>query len=277
MFNIIGERVGSRSGSRAIGRKRSYTRVLIVETDQTGAGPLTIRSLAGIPKLYDTYASGDEADASARCKSITPRQISKFIWEVTCVYETLDSEDPQENPLNRPYEVSWSGSRYSKPVYKDIATGRAIASSAGQPFDPPPEADNTRLVLSVARNEASFNHLLASLYADAVNSDQFFGAAPGYVKSACPKSQLVHEEDWHYWRTTYEFEFHPDGWNARPLDAGTYYLDSEGNKVLPAADGTNMAAEILLNGSGGELASGGTPFFHDYQIYRRLPFASLGL
>src|SRR5262249_46326548 len=133
----------------------------------------------------DTYTTSAEFDLGALCNSVTCEQNDDAPrrWVVTCEYgpPTVEQGQQQENPLLRPAVLTWGFTQNSRAVWKDV-NGTPIQNSAGDAFDPPPEIDDSRPVLTVTRNEAGFNPAIAIQYQDAVNSDQFLGFNAGVVK-----------------------------------------------------------------------------------------------
>lgn len=111
------------------------------------------------------------------------------VWEITLNYSTQAVEAGRRlapNPLTRPAIRSWGSMEYQRPMVIDY-NGTPILNTMGEKFDPPYEETVCCLVLSVKRNEPVFNHNLALYYANTVNNDTFYGAAPGYVRCRAPQ------------------------------------------------------------------------------------------
>src|SRR5262249_15878222 len=93
--------------------------------------------------------------------------------------------DQSAGPLFKRPDVRWGFANFQRPgIWTIDNPSRAIVNSAGEPFDPPVEIDDSRLVLTLVRNEPAFAPLTSLLYKDAINSDTFLGAAPGLAKIA---------------------------------------------------------------------------------------------
>ncbi len=266
--------------------QRFYTRVFQVVTDDPNDGPLTAARATGVPRRGALYSAGNEVDLAARVRRITPSQNpeSPRLWEIRIEYDTV-REEQDENPLNRPYEVNWDFAQFTRPVWRDIF-GNAILNSARQYYDPPVEIDDSRPVLSVTRNEGGFNPGLAIEFQDAINSDTFLGFSPGTVKVAKIAAQSQFENNWFYWRVTYEFNFRREGWNISILDQGRYELRN--GKPVPIREFDTSGVEIPfshvtdpvpLNGAGLRLPnpSPDTVIYGTYQVYRERDFSFLNL
>lgn len=302
---------GGRTGRSSEGATREYTRVFRVLTDNVLDGPLVVMIGSGLPQVGNAYSEASGAvDLGARVTTVDPvqDQDNPKVWTVTIRYSTApgpqasgsgsggkgtkggSGTDPSEdsrNPLLRPAEVGWSFTRYRKPVRKAnlYAIGGAVNSavdtvvpvvnSAGDPFVPIPEIDDSRLVLSVSRNEATFDPLVAIDYQDAVNSDGFLGAA-----KRTAKLNLSAKRDWDkvigpYYKVQYEIEFRREGWLLSILDAGLHDLNG---KVLIDTNGQPYSDEVPLNGFGGKLANPDDGYVYlDYIVYKERPFAALNL
>lgn len=280
----------SRQGSIDQQGQRSYTREYRVITDDWTDGPKVVRQATGIPRVGDPYApSGTETDTAAVVTSVTPRQNPEHptVWLVRVEYRTrqIDPLQANEDPLDRPAQIEWSFVPYRKVVWEDI-DNNAIDSSAGEPFDPPVEIDDSRPVLRITRNESGFDPARAVEYQDAVNDAAFFGGAVGQVKVASISASNQFEAGIEFWRVSYEFHFRREGWALKVLDRGFLRLTAGARTLatLPAHDASGgkildqpVSAPILLDGAGAPLAVGGTPQYRTFNVYKSKDFSVLGL
>jgi hypothetical protein len=213
------------------------------------------------------------------------------VWTVTASYEPLDPDTIEaiENPLLAPPEISYDGEPFERIADREApdANGgqpRDILNSAGDPFDPAIMADDSRSIMAVEWNAASYSEEWASGWRDRVNSDVFMGRAPGTLKVR----KLIGRRVWYqqanafYWRVSLELHINADGWDRQVLDAGYHELDASGNKTRIALDdGKDPASPVPLDGEGKRAApgSGGTiePHYLTFRVYRRRPFAQLGI
>src|SRR4029077_1319434 len=198
----VAEVWAGRSGNRDIKNVRNYRRTFLVLTDNMLDGPFEVGSIAGnplpgparIPLLFEYYKdTRGVVDLGTLCQKLTPRQAEEpFAWYVDADYsskidnpEQAQKGQTDDNPLNRPAIVKWSMSKYQKPVDAAFdANGEdvPIVNSANEHFDPAPEIDDSRIILTVDRNEPPIDPSVMIAYQDATNADDFFGAGPGQAK-----------------------------------------------------------------------------------------------
>jgi hypothetical protein len=209
------------------------------------------------------------------------------LWVVRVEYDTEMPEE--EDPFDRPPEYSWTFAQFQKVAALDI-NGNAIVNSAGQYFDPPIEIDDSRPVLTIVRNEIYFNPAIAIAYQDAINSEWFFGFAPGVVKVANISAVSQVEDDYpsagnkfYYWKVTYEFMMRRGGWTLQLLDQGRFKISAvaDGDVMLEPirdADLQPVTDPLPLNGSGQPIDEPGPTncVFLPYQVYQALPFTAFG-
>lgn len=261
-----------RTGSRDDRGMREYTRHFQVMTDSIYTAQLVVREAIafGLPAMFDSYTSygGTEFDLYALVRRISSRQDEEngFLWHVEVQYSTqTDDPDrsvdpatgqPIDNPLLEPQEVEWSFQQFQRPLERDLI-GHPLTSTAHGKFDPPIMIDDSRVVLRVTWNQPSFNVALAMAYQDAINSDWFWGAAPGTAKVASLRGSKQVKYGLVYWQNTYEIHFAREGWNQPVLDRDFHFLDEASpRKRIRAADNNGRASgdPILLNGNGMPLA-----------------------
>lgn len=266
--------------------KRSYTRRFRVITNDRNDGPLIVLSAAGIPPLYTQYATPNESDPIALVRSYDPQRIgpAQLVWTVAVKYETpelkggdksgsgTDTPGEQNNPQLELPTVKTSESEYEELVTQvyDPTTNNAAppASSAGEVFDPPSKRQNFYESLEISRNEdlSAPHPALGNLYRNSVNSDTFWGLAPGtwrcvQISAERQVRQLQNGTFVAFLKVTYKFTARPNGWDDQLLDYGNYYfrpvLDGAGdvtnwvNTQFKTADGHTRTG--LLDGNGGAL------------------------
>jgi hypothetical protein len=250
---------------------RTYTRVFRVETNNVLDGPALVRSAPGIPQIghFYTNAGGTESDPGAFVTRISPEQDQDDprFWLVRVEYGTVsitsggkggnDRVAPNmrnENPLLRGPEIRWGTSKYQEVANQDRQTRAPIVTSAGELFENGVERDQTRMTLSISRNEASFNHAFFSQFFDNVNVDNFFGFGTGEVKCESITGDFQFENNISFWRVNYEFAINKRTWKLRILDQGYKTLDANG-KAVEITDGfaNRAGSPVLLNGAGKKL------------------------
>lgn len=251
---------------------RSAQKTYQVITDSAFTDEFTVLSATGLPlagsrhpSQLGVYAMGFEAQPDGSEDGMG--------WVITVSYGIFDPDKTQENPLDERPRLSWDRAQFERVVEKDTG-GNAILNSAGDPFDPPVTLDDSRPVLTITRNEASFDTTLAESYKDCVNTDVFFGWPAGQVKVGA----ITAEEQWSdylndtYVVVKYEFHFNPNGWQKSILDQG-YRAKSGATRKLILIDGQPATSPVPLDGSGAQLSATGTPVFLAFTVYPTAAFA----
>ena len=267
-----------------------------VVVDSVNDGPQTVASAAGLPILYSTYSYGSESNSEMLARRYEPEPIGSsktLLWRVNVVYETPSQKEgrggpggrdagggtgrvtPGEflNPLLELPSVKFHSSGREAlitRIYDNITgTFKPCTASNGEVFDPPPKFIETYGTLEISRNEpiSSPQPGTALGYGNAVNSDYFWGIAPGYwrAKEIVPERQDRQLPSspfkFAFLRVAYAFEYNPQGWDIPLLDYGSYYWARPENSSaavpgnLPAVrrdimtrEGTKTSAP--LNGNG---------------------------
>lgn len=276
---------------------REMTRKWIVTADEN-IGPCScLRILrddfipAIIPAVGDYYKTDEEEDKAAICKTVSITNINndRFIFGVSANYSSEQEDgESQENPLSRPPDISYKGTK-STVVYTVDSEGKPVLNSSDEPFEEPLEKDDTRPTLTITRNEAKFVFANAVEYQDAVNQDVFFGADPGKAKIQDISAKYVVEGVYAYWNVTYEIQFRRDGWLDKVMDRGyrskTRQTLPDGSlarrrfdyEQLTDANGQPLTKPVKLDGQGKPLEDGKDAVYLDFKPYKILPFKKLRL
>ncbi len=276
----------------AKGGVRTYRRTFLVVTDTKTDGPQAILGASGIPQHLSAYSLTSETDFAALAVSFSARQLPKtpLHWHVTVSYTTDVDKDKEEQQggtsegdgdiLLEPPTVAFGFETYRIVAHEDVGGEDPIAlvNSAGQPFDPPLMIDDSRPVLTVARNEFAFDPLQAIDFKDAINNDKFIGAEIGQVKvkgiTATTELQPGNPES-EFWRVTYIFLFRREGWKLRVLDTGTRVkTGGPGGEFKPYTE-DGVVTEVELDGFGNKLTDGANPVFLEFDVYKTRTFAQL--
>lgn len=300
-----------REGSENSESEHKYTRVLTVIVDDPHDDAIIVRQGTGVPRKKDPYVTKNAVDLGALCVNITPRQEqdAPLVWRVTCEYDSKHGEQQSpgqgnENPLDDQAEIEWSSEKFKSiktswlqdvpcaPPPGMILKWTPIRNSAFEAYLDPPEIDDSRVVLKISRNQPTYNATLSIPYANALNSDVFFGAPPCTAKMEPWQAVSKWKGNLFYWRVTYEIHFKFDGWDLVILDAGKNMrtqVGSQGQNTLRwvrdairGKDGTPISDPVPLNGFGQPLAlpeDGTEPVYvwNRGRAYRSLPFAPLNL
>lgn len=206
----------------------------------------------------------------------------------------FDQRGPQAQNFARPGGIAIAGG---------IANAIPLTNSAWQQYDPPPDADYSRLGVTITRNHFRFPTVLMGKYQDVVNRDNFIININGFylkVPKFAAKMQSISgarefADESPFWSVRYEF--HLDlyrGWRVDLLDRGyvetkedteTSELDNNGDNYPTATHkqlqvviddkGMPMSEPVLLDGEGKKLSPDGTPVYIRYAIYQERPFSPL--
>lgn len=243
---------------------RASDRYAVAVNDRTD-NELTVILATGIPRVGDLYITTDgEAISSLLVTGVRVERSeeSPYLWYAEVDYGTT-SRDParqNENPLLRPADIAFDFAKYRKLLTRawnpdsGAYDGAPVVNSAGVPIEV--EVDDTRLVLSITRNEAAYNPALAFAYRDAINSDVWFGGQPFQWKVQEFSGRLDHQFGQSFWVVSYAFEFRLEGWRGSVLDAGRSEFISSSGKLQTIVDdaGSPAAEPVPLNGQGRKLS-----------------------
>lgn len=263
----IEEELDSPSGSVNEKFEREYTRTLQVTCDSANDGPYTIQSSGQIPTIGTGYTFGNDTDTVAWLRGISYKRkgrspdTNQYLWKVELRYSSAasDSNQPEENPLNRPVEVSGGNTKYSVYTDRDV-NGDLLLNSAGTPL-PPVEVELTRGVWTFVRNE-EFAPIAAQLTAvNRVNSMAMWGCEPKTLKLLDCQWRKVYENQYTYYQCTYVIEYNPDGFVFEPADNGFWESDGSGG-VKPIIDPVTqkpVTEPQKMDGAGAAIWDDSTP------------------
>lgn len=281
-FGILAtEREHEYVGSFFNGWSRTYQRTYLTKGTTITDTEITVRAAAvtyfgGPGTIFrDGQPGGTDPFSFMQSVKVKARGEDGLDWLVTLTYGPYDPTQRPENPLDQPPNIDGDWVQFDRVVDLDTS-GNAIVNSAGDPFDPGETKNDTRPVLRVQLNQATFSLALSYANRDAVNNGTWMGAAHGIVKADPVRYQRL----WHpicgwYFSCQYAFQFNPDGWHKKPLDCGFKQIVS--GKLVNIVDqtGAPITSPAKLNGSGVVAAAGATPIYLDFQIYPEVDFSSV--
>jgi hypothetical protein len=101
--------------------QRTYIRVFGVTTSSASDGAVTARQATGVPRVGDPYSTDTEQDLGAYVRRVTPQVTDNAKhWHVRVEYDSsFDPEQEEENPLDRPIQISWGFAKEKKTTTKD--------------------------------------------------------------------------------------------------------------------------------------------------------------
>lgn len=277
-----------RTASKGVGAKRKYewSYRAVCDLADTEYDVLVSDS---IPRLYAQHPS----DRRAVVKDVNVNRMADGTGEDASIYEirvSFDTDpvsernsqaDNEENPLDRPAEISWDYLTQPFVITKTVDDPPLpIENTAGTPYDPGIEVEETIVVLHITRNEANFSASTALAYGNTVNSSTFYGAAAGKAKILPPRAQRVVENDMTYWRVSYEVHFRELGWKVISVNRGLEYLKTANDKSTRTAvigkDGQTATEPVKLK-EDGTLWTSGTVFYNEFKVYLSKNFGALNL
>lgn len=292
----VGEMIGAREKSTRDNGDREYRRKFRVICDSQQDDGHVVASNINIPQRWTPYTTPTHFDQKALCRSVTARQTSDArIWEVECTYstaQTQEEEDEQDDPLQEPPDISVSFETMQVPIIGTTSSsvvsttapgvkfiGR-IGNTLGVIYDPPPMDDESRPIVTIARNEPSFNMLRAIDYQDAVNSDAFFGAEPRQIKMRSITGEFQVSKGTAYWRITYVLAFKRETWDKRLLNQGPFYskvANSTASSDYVAFEEGGRPYWGALKEDGTKVTADTDAYYRQYRCKKELPFAALNL
>ena len=242
----------------------SYTAIYRVQTDDPldQAQTLLLWAQVNIAPLGSPYVyAGDTAASVARLDRIRAERDpgSTVVWNLIFDYTTPQDEDgededgdPTLDPLKFRPRISMQTVQYTRPVHKAMFLGgfhghaaRAIPrgelsapmSSLIVPYNPLPEMDDSRVVLSIEKNVATVNGNEVGGLANLVNKNTFtidkFGFRMVFeeftVKTRDWDVQLRRQNGIDFWEVKMSMDYKQNGWEEELLDIGVLGRRTDGD------------------------------------------------
>lgn len=228
------------------------------------------------------------------CRKVMPKQEknSPQHWVITAEYssEWLSKQEKDEqqypNPVDRPAKISWASTKYNKPCIFD-SSNNLILNSAGDPFDPPAEFDQSRWTFKVSKNVDSVPSWIID-YTDAVNNATFTVQGVS-VNQYCAKIMSIEISDEQtaqidanteitYFVFSYSVEIRAETWKLQLLDQGFRQKGSDSTKREHIKDDATPAKFVSkpwpLDGAGKKLSNPtpSTAKILKFDVYNYKPF-----
>lgn len=194
------------------------------------------------------------------------------------------------DPLASPPQVAWDVMEIPTPVDVDF-DGEPIASSAGEPFDPPLVLPRQIPVLVFTRNfpVATVTPTWLASWSNTTNSAAFelagedIEVGEAFIERQPTAAYVEAREDAPaYYAVTFRIAVAPGQgehfWQHNPLDRGFRHLNSEDELVtIVDAKGEPLNQPTLLDGEGHKLAAAADPVVLHFRIRGTSDIGSLGL
>jgi len=287
---IQGTDAGESDGQDSTHANSRFFHVLVIG-DPTGVTAATVRALAPLPGIGMPHPQRPQLF----CRRVNVDKVSPVLYEAEAEYFAPTGGE-QESPTLKPAVLRWSHAITDEEI-DQTAQGLPIITVTGESFDPPIRRQFGDLVLTIERNVAAFDPLLATEYLFTTNSDAFMGFPPGCVLCTQFQADLVTEnENFQYWSRTIAFQFRRGAPNT--IDAKAWYrrVRAEGYYIrIPTRNGSADPANadrklfrafdsegqptvkpVLHSIATGELiASNDAAQWYEFPVYPSKPFSLL--
>ncbi len=289
------EEIGKRNGSHRKQGGRKYQRVFIAVTDDQDDGPKTVIDALLAQKsitIGTVYTAGNDSDPGAFCNLIDPtlRSDTKDVFDILVDYSNVegdDEDDREDDPLDEPADIDY-GTIITDKVFEEefhlFLPSTPVVNSAGDPFDPPQIIEDYIEVITIRRNEATFDSEEFNFFKGSVN--EFSVASnnpeiprdPGTVRIADITATKRFKGDQTFFAVTYVLHVKLNKWQPlRILDQGLRKIVADTRVNIKDANGDTITSPVPLDGSGGELPVGGTVVYLEFDPFDEVDFFNLDL
>ena len=268
-------------GRRAQNSKgiRTYTRVFRLTTSSQTDDAYTVGSNGSLPVIGNTHPS----DGNAYCTDLDVQCVRGWrIWDVTATYST--ERVLSSTPTSDPTYITWDTEQFQKPATQD-KDGKGVVNSAGDPFIPAAQMDDSRRIVTVQKNLANVPTWILS-YQDAVNSDAFTidGRSIAIGEAKMQRVSVGPPEIRNgttFRQVTFVIALRRDGWAYKILDQGFNEKDpADATKRKPIyINGQLPSSPVLLDGTGKAKTDPKTAnaTYLTYNVYKTADFSQLPL
>ena len=258
---------------------RTYTRVFRLTTSSQSDNAFTVGSNGSLPVIGNTFPS----DGNAYCTNLDVQCIRGWrIWDVTATYST--ERVLNTVPTSDPTYITWDTEQFQKPATQD-KDGKGVVNSAGDPFIPAEQMDDSRRVVTVQKNLANVPTWILS-YQDAVNSDAFTidGRSIAIGEAKMQRVSVGPPEIRNgttFRQVTFVIALRRDGWAYKILDQGFNEKDPADTTKRKAIyiNGQLPSSPVLLDGTGKAQTDPKTAnaVYLTFNVYKQQAFSSLPL
>lgn len=269
---------------------RYSRRQWIIEVDDITDDAFTVGAFTQVAAVLPSFNDAHPGNPFWKCRAVVledQRETHRH-WVAIADYSTapLSNEEKQResesNPINRPVRLSIDSVDYERYVTKD-RDGNPLLNSAEDPYPPQAEEDDRTVVLvevDVSTWTTAWLFLRKKMNTNAVTitdgvKSLAIPAETAFMKSL--KISTLKEENGHAFYTVsmaIHVRENADEWDLSLLDEGFNTL-SGSTKTPIKLDGEIPTEAVLLDGSGGELAAGGTAAFNDFKMKKLASWSTL--
>ncbi len=279
------------------------SRVFQFQTTEKESGVAVLQD-SNLPLINSLHP--DNVNLVCKNRSADP-ETDADTWLVTCSYEkdtmTYKPDSGEEKPWDLPpYNISYGAVGYNKVLKKaygiDDTQGNPstpVLNSVEDPFDPPLEYVKYNNIMKFSYNKRYFTLNTIKEYQGTINKininvlDEEIEPENGRINSLAAVKIDVNDEDgdflYSYYQIDVEIELSEDGFNSEPLDQGFYYLKSGTTRTeiklsdagVLGDEGEAVTEPAKLDGSGGLVSGGGTPYYFVYRSHFPADWTTLDL
>lgn len=286
----VNENRDSPTGTTTFDGGPVYVREFTAYCSSVLDGPKTIIQSGAFPVVGQSWVYGAESEPLAICRTVSVNRQDEhglwtdgtvcWIWDVRCEFrvEQTESNTPPnepENPLLRPVKIRGGTQTYTENSIKD-KDDKVVANSAKEAF-PPHERLAPLAEFSFVRNESTSPAGYSIAYVGRLNASPIWDAAAKTILCTSITWDKQYENSYEFYQTTYSFSYKEDGWKLKLVDNGFNELVAGALKPILLPDNTKPTEPFKLNGSGAKAASNADPVIKEFDIYKTVNFASLGL
>jgi len=260
-----------------------YTRTYVVTTDTAVTNQDIILKSSRVPQMFEADSFNRNARVSSREATRTENALT---WNLSVTYSTnaptAQQGDTNGTPLGAKVRWTTSTEPIQLPMSKDVK-GKPVLLSNGLPPNPPLMVTRMMVVFRAERNEAVYPIYAMKNIAGRVNSATFLGISAGYLMCRIPSVSQDNSNGVEFFKTFYEFVYHPLGWQPKLLNAAYMAWNSSKGMIAPILDdnGEEVTQPWPLDDNGNPLSSAsiiaGTVTFKNYDAYETTDFNYLGL
>jgi hypothetical protein len=284
------------SGKWSIKGGREYTVEVIAVTSSARVGPRQVLASTGL--RYGNYyrwpicSTSIEWDFGSFLQDIDLRRDSKDgkQWKLSMTFQPYDvnheggaddsnSFDGKVNPFNQPPQVTWGSNKVERSWPVDFSsTPKAYVNAAGDPLEDPPKTEDSNPVVQIVRFEKTYDPTIVATFKNRTNLGTWLNFADNTMKCGEISAKRTYDPDWGvYWEVTYEFEYRPDTWAAKVLNAGFRALVS-GVPTQIRIDNAPVSNPVCLASNGTfNPASPPAPNYLTFQPMPQVSFAALNI